>query len=271
MSSFATLEASLEESQPVELFVFALGSLAFSFTSSPAPITVGATTYDPATITRSAIGQGAEDRRRTVTFTMPANNPFAAQFIGPPPGDPASVSLFRLQRGAPTVSVLQYKGTVNDVRFTSDGLAAEVITRTIEALAGKTIPRYTFGSPCGHVLYGPGCDVNPTAFQVVGAVTAVAGQVLTIPAAAAKPANYFRGGVCRLATGGDFRHIVSHTGSTVRLQQPFLQDVNGADVLLLAGCDHAYQGDCRARFANQGKFGGFPWVPTKNPFATGIR
>lgn len=273
MTSFAALEASLEGSRPVELFTFALGALQFHMTSNPLALTVGATVYESTTITRTAIGQGAEDRKRTVTFTMPSNEAFAARFIGAPPGDPASVSVFRLQRDElPTPNrVLQYKGTVNDVRFTQDGQFAEVITRTIEALSARSIPRYTFAGQCQHVLYGPGCDVNPTPFQLFGFVTAVSGSVVTVSGANTKPDGYFRGGVCRLSSGGDFRLIIAHTGNNLTLSQPFLQSVAGAELQLFAGCDHIYDGDCRTRFGNQGKHGGWPWVPTKNPFVTGLR
>ena len=273
MTTFAALETSLEASRPAELFTFAIGSVQYNYTSSPAALTVGATTYDPAAITRSAIGQGAEDRKRTVTFTVPASNPFAARFIGAPPGDPSSVSVFRLQRDElPTPNrVLQYKGTLNDVRFTQDGQWAEIVTRTIEALAARTVPRYTFAGQCQHVLYGPGCDVNPTPFQLFGFVTGLAGNVLTVSGANSKPNGYFRGGVCRVSTGGDFRLIIAHTGNSITLQQPFVQDVSGAELQLFAGCDHLFEGDCKSRFANQGKHGGWPWVPTKNPFVTGLR
>jgi uncharacterized phage protein (TIGR02218 family) len=273
MTTFALLEQSLEGSRPVELFTFALGATVFDYTSNPAPITVGTTTYMPVTITRTAIGQGVEERKRVVTFTLPANDPFAARFIGAPPGDPASVSMFRLQRDeTPTPArVLQYKGDVNDVRFVDNGQLAEIVTRTIEALASKTIPRYTFAGQCQHVLYGPGCDVNPTTFQLFGTVTAVVGNVVTVNGANTKPNDYFRGGFCRVSSGGDYRLILAHTGNNITLAQPFLANINGAELQLFAGCDHVYTGDCKSRFANQERFGGFPWVPTKNPFATGIR
>jgi len=41
-------------------------------------------------------------------------------------------------------------------------------------------------------------------------------------------------------------------------------------VQLFAGCDHTFFGGCKF-FANQDRHGGWPWVPTKNIFATGVQ
>jgi hypothetical protein len=35
---------------------------------------------------------------------------------------------------------------------------------------------------------------------------------------------------------------------------------------MYAGCDHLLA-TCRDRFSNVANFGGFPWIPQKNPFS----
>jgi len=37
----------------------------------------------------------------------------------------------------------------------------------------------------------------------------------------------------------------------------------------VAGCDHSVS-TCAARFDNLANYGGFPFIPTKNPFSTGV-
>jgi hypothetical protein len=37
----------------------------------------------------------------------------------------------------------------------------------------------------------------------------------------------------------------------------------------VAGCDHSVS-TCAARFGNLANYGGFPFIPTKNPFSTGV-
>lgn len=274
MTSFDTLEMSAESSRPVELYTIALGSITYHYTSNAADMTVDSIVYEATTIERSAFGQGVSDRDRVVTIQVPSNNAFAAHYIGTPPGDRASVSNFRLQRDeSPTFAtkVLQYKGLVNDVKFDQDGNRASILTRSVEATSSITMPRYTFAGLCQHVLYDASCGANPTTFQVIGNCTAVTGNVITVTGANAKPTNYFRGGFCRLNSGGDYRYIVAHSGNDVTLLQPFNVSVVNSDIQLFAGCNHEYAGHCRDRFARQASFGGWPWVPTKNPFVTGLR
>lgn len=273
MTSFNALEISTERSYPTELYVLTLGSLSYFYTNAESLVRIDGEDYQPEAITRTRLEQGSDAANRTLTITVPAANEFARLFIGSPPGDQTSVSIFRLQPDElpGPVRLLQYKGTVNDVKFLNDGTSAEIVTRTIEALGNRSIPRYSFGGPCQHVLYGPGCLVDPALFQHVGTITAVASSVLTVSGAGAFLGNWFRGGFCRMVSGGDYRMITKHLGTSITLIQPFAYDVTGEEIQLFAGCDHNYDGDCRFKFNNQERFGGWPWVPSKNVFATGIR
>ena len=44
--------------------------------------------------------------------------------------------------------------------------------------------------------------------------------------------------------------------------------LTGAAITLYPGCDHT-RATCAAKFANLDNFGGFPWIPTRNPFDGG--
>lgn len=274
MTSFSALEASLEGSRPVELFTFSLGPVSWDYTSSADDVTVAGRTFVAVPLTRTALAIGTEDRGRTTTFTLPASLPFPASYIATAPGQKATVSVFGYQRDespAPPLR-LKYRGTVAEVSFPENGAVAEVVTRSVEAGGlGRSLPRYGQGAQCEHVLYGPGCGVNPAPFQVIGPVSVETGALLTVPAASSKPDGYFLRGVARLTTGGDYRLIVAHTGGgVIRLTHPFPSAVIGADLQLQAGCDHLYEGGC-AFYANQGNYSGKRWTPNKNVFATGLR
>ena len=62
--------------------------------------------------------------------------------------------------------------------------------------------------------------------------------------------------------------IVAEYGSGVELLNP-VAIAPGTEVLLTVGCDHS-TATCAARFNNLDNYGGFPAIPSKNPFSTGV-
>jgi len=51
---------------------------------------------------------------------------------------------------------------------------------------------------------------------------------------------------------------------------PFSTSPMGQTVKCNKGCKHRVTADCLNRFANTANYGGFPYVPKKNPFQTGL-
>jgi hypothetical protein len=62
--------------------------------------------------------------------------------------------------------------------------------------------------------------------------------------------------------------IVSESGSSVELLYPVDIAVS-TNVVLTVGCDHSTS-TCASRFNNLDNYGGFPFIPSKNPFSTGV-
>lgn len=273
MTSFDLLETSRESSQPLEVYTFTVGSQVFRYTSAEDPLVVSGNTYAPESIARSAISVGPDQARNTLTITLPGSNQFAAQYVDIVPGLKASLTIIRLQRNeSPTFNtqLLVYKGQVQSVRMSDDGQTAEIAVRSLEYALNRTVPRFTFMGSCNHVLYGPGCDVNPGSFQTTGVVTAVVANVVTVAGASSQPDGYWRGGFAKPVSFVDFRLILRHVGDQLTLLLPFSEDVLATQVQIFAGCDHRFDGDCANKFNNVQNFGGFPYVPTKNPFETGV-
>ena len=72
-----------------------------------------------------------------------------------------------------------------------------------------------------------------------------------------------------LQTPAGARHmIVSESYAGVELLYP-VGLAPQTPVELVAGCDHSMP-TCAARFDNLANYGGFPFIPTKNPFSTGV-
>ena len=272
MSSFDTLESSLEDGRPLEIYTIALGGTVYRYTSFEGSVTVGADTYEPIAIQRGPISQGADERNKNLVINMPSSNSFASQYRNVVPAERATVSIIRLQlEESPTFNtqVLIYKGSVKSVRFPNNGAIAEVTCRSLEASAAQNIPRYTYMSSCNHLLYSPACGVNPASFDHIGTGSNVSGNSIDVSGLNAS-GLVAQGGYATPTGTNDFRMVLSQSGDTINLLLPFASDPTGLNVQVFAGCDHKLTGNCANLFDNVLEFGGFAFVPNKNIFNSGL-
>jgi len=272
MADFATLEESVEESRPLDVYDFALGSDTYRFTSDESDVTVDGYTYAAEAIRRGNPSQSQESRDDIFEVRVPRDNAFALLYIGVVPGQQATLTIRRLQRDESPVfdtTPVFFKGFVQSVRF-PDGGDAVIGAKSIEAMASRIIPRYTYQGQCNHVLYDNDCGVNQDSFKHIGTVTAVSGNTITVSGASGFANGYFNAGYVKPSTLDDFRMVLDHTGDVLTLLLPFPGSLVGIDVSAFAGCDHMIDGHCDTRYNNVIEFGGFAFVPEKNPFETEI-
>lgn len=275
MTTVSDLAQSLEASEPFELFRLSLGGTPFLFTNTEQPITLAnGDTYEPSDMGRiDQIVRGPKGRSQTVKFTAARTNPFVASWRSGAPATTASLIMLEGQRqAAPAEAFAAYIADITGVSFRNNGATAVINTQTIEAGGKVQMPLYSFGGPCQHVVYGPGCEVNPSPFTHNLEITAVLPNgTIQIDDAALQIDGYFDRGVLRSTTGEDPRQIVKHVGNIVALRKALPASAAGTTVQLLAGCDHFYLGKCRTLFQNQDRYGGKQWVPNRNLFSTGLR
>lgn len=271
MTSFATLEPSVEASQPLEVYTFALLSELFRYTTAESAVTVAGNDYEPEALKRGPIVRGPEKRTQPVVISMPGDNAFVSRFKVQAPGQRTSVTIIRLQRNeVPTFNtqVLSFKGFLQSVRFVDSARKAELSIKSIEVAASRTMPRITFQGPCNHQLYDTQCGAIP--ITLVGLCTAVSATTITVAGANSVPNGYWNGGFAKPTGVNDPRLIIGHSGNVLTLLQPFNQSPLNANVDVFAGCDHRIDGDCLLKHNRVEAFGGFAWVPKKNVFATGL-
>lgn len=272
MVDFDTLESGVEGSRPLEIYLITSGPSTYRYTNAEDDITVGGDVYAAHPIARTATQQGSEPSRATLTLTVPGTNPFAARHHASPPGQTATVTIWGLQRDeTPSFATraLLYKGTVQSLEFSADGAVAEIACRSAQGLLSKTVPRRTCMGSCNNFLYDSRCKVDPALFSFTGVVTAVNGNVITVTGANSKPDGYWTG-YAKPAAESDPRIVLRHVGNDLTLLMPFENPVLGVDVQVFAGCDHKLNGDCANKFDNVIEFGGFAFVPLRNPFESGL-
>lgn len=271
MATFDTLASSTEQSRPAELIELALGSAMYYYSTAEDPITSAGNIYLPVAAERGSVVEGTDQSDQPITIVVPASNDFAARYINVVPAERASATIFRIERDeTPTPTrVLVFKGLVHAVEFSRNGREAQIACMSIQAAARRTIPRFTFQAQCNHQLYDLGCKVNPTSHHHSGIVTAVSGSTVTVSGLSASGKDC-KGGYCRPTGISDFRMVLSQSGDVLTLLLPFSASPLGLTLECFQGCDHNMTGHCATRFDNVLEFGGHAFVPTKNPFATGL-
>lgn len=273
MTTFDALESSRESSRPVELYeILVGGSAEYRFTDGEDEITIGSDVYTPESVARGRIEIGSDQRNRTLSVVVPVGIPLAQRFIGIPPAEKTVVNVYRLQRGeVPTFNtqVRLFRGVLQGVTYDDDGHSAVLNLKSRESALNGTIPRFTFMSSCNHVLYSPGCGADASSHSILSTVTAASGLTVTIAGLGASGRN-FRSGYITPTGFLDPRLVVAQSGDVVTLLVPYTSDPTGLDIQAFAGCDHKVDGDCALVFDRVADFGGFPFVPNKNIFETGL-
>lgn len=272
MSSFDIFESSEEGSNPLEIYTINIGSTTHRFTSAASDITIGPDTWAAESLKRSKIATSTE-RNERITLTFPGDNAFARRYLGIVPGERAFINIIRLQRDeVPTyqTQALIYKGQISAGSYSRDGTEIQITATSVEAATQRKIPRFNFMGMCNHVLFDSGCKKSTGGFVVTDNVESADGSQVVVPGAAAFADGFFAGGWVKTTDGLDHRLILSHVGNVLTLLLPFSADVVGAEIQAFAGCDHLFNGDCATKFDNVTNFGGFPFVPTKNIYQTGL-
>lgn len=259
-------------SRPAELYRFVQGTTVWTYTSADAPIDYNGETYTAVPIGRGELEQSGEIARAGLSVSVARDNPVGAQFLAYAPDALTTLTVYR-QEGA-TTAVL-WKGRVMAAK--ANGSEIELTCESVFTSLRRQGLRARYQRPCRHALYGRGCRLNQASFADAGLLlSAVAGVTLTVPDADAQPDGWYFGGMAE-SPGGVLRFVVGHTGATITLAQPIEGLVSvgygesygthygGEVITLYPGCDRTRE-TCEIKFNNLVNYGGWPFMPTRNPF-----
>lgn len=266
--TYEASELSTELGQPIELYEFVLGGTVWRYTSAEDTITFNSNFYLSRQIDRSSPPwQVEEGGRAELTITLPSSDPVARRFVSLHSSQKMAVRITRIHRDQPSSRVVWF-GRVLSARYERAGAVCILSTAPLEAMFSQTIPRYKYHSLCNHVLYDGFCKVNRNLYTADGPVTAQDGKFITVPDVLLVGIyDYYIGGVVTI--GNEKRTVVGQAGDVLELAQPFAGNVVGQTAFVAAGCNHTPD-HCKTKFNNIINYGGFPFVPTKNPFQTGL-
>ena len=265
--TYEAQEISVESGQPVELYEFVIGATTYRYTSSEDEVSFNSQTWFPRAITRSDPGQASEDRKQELTITLPADDVVSSTYIGIPPAELMVLTIIRFHRGDAEAFVL-WSGRITGAAYKDQGARCLLQGLTTESTFSRVIPRFKYSGLCNHILYDSSCKVSKATNDYDGNVSGEVGDTITVDGLfSAEGAGWALGGY--VTFGNDYRLIVGQSGDVLTLSVAFRASVLGETVKVQAGCDHTIA-TCQSKFTNRDNFGGFPQVPTKNPFSVGI-
>lgn len=280
--SYQSTDLSVQDGAPIFLYEFVQGEQSWRYTSAPDAYAWGGHDWLPSTVSHSDITQSNEMAKDSLSLRFPRSDDeasgFARQFLGYAPDIVTSVTI---RRGHPADGefVVYWKGRVAGSKTTGALIAIEC--ESVFTSLRRPGLRARFQRQCRHALYGRGCNIDPESVATIGRALAMNGLVVQVPEAAASPNGWYLGGMLR-APDGALRLITRHAGDQVTLSRPleslaaaiagsgyglnYGAHYGGAVVKLYPGCDHSLGAGGCGKFNNIANYGGFPWIPLKNPF-----
>lgn len=262
--SFLSQLARTYGKRPVWLAEIARGSEAWRYRLGTPAYEFGGEAYAASPLSFEGITYSSEIRKDDFTLDgFPLSDPGTQALIGAAEV-PTTLVLRRGFEGDPEV-VIAYRGRLSAVK--PGRRTYSLVWGSWSVDASRRGDGFVAQRQCPWRLYGPDCAAAQAAHEVAGMVTAYAGGVATVAAAAGLPDGTYAGGLLRL--GADQRTIVRHVGPSLTLGGGFpalaaeVAAAGSAAVQIARGCDKS-TATCASVFANIANFGGLPKM-TDNP------
>lgn len=266
--TYNLIETSMQDARPIELYEYQRGTQFWRYTSADQNISFDSASYQavPA-MKRSNIEASTERARNALKIEAPRDWDIAEQYRTYPPSEPITLTVREFHDGD-AEAVVVWVGRITSVEW--EGSKATVIHEPVSSSLKRPGLRRLYQRQCPHVLYGTACGVSEEAYAINSTVQTISadGLELSMSGTGEFASQYFAGGVARLSLGsGQFeRRMITISGSgLIVLGKPFAALAVGLQLRLSPGCDHTLT-TCNTKFGNVANYGGFPFIPQKNPF-----
>ena len=265
--SYSGFESSIQDGTPIELYEFSRGYTFWRFTSFSKEYKEGLTVWSPESIERDNVVQTAELSKGGVSVSFPITNEFAAGYLGYVPENTTLLTIYRLHRTDTSNQKISYwKGRVLSVK--AEGKRVKLVCESIFSSLKRTGLRARYERSCRHTVFDTQCRVSIELYRLAGTIQYQTPDFITLSDIAPMTTNYYAGGMAR-DVDNNYRFIVANDSYTVTLSRPFGRQMLTEELVLYPGCDKT-RDTCKSKFNNVLNYGGFPWIPRKNPFDGGI-
>lgn len=263
--TFLSRETSVFEGEPFELYQFSRGGTNFNFTNADADKTHLGENYIATPIRRSALQKSQDIAKSNLKIEIEGSTSLAQSYVASSPTQIVSATIFAGHEDEAEIFTL-WKGVVVTLSFAGD--KATVVCNTIITSFKRNGLRRLYQRGCPHRLYDSAtCRANPQTFVINATISAISELTITSPTFSTFADDHFTGGYVEFNTGTFIERalVTDHTASILTLRQQIPSLVAGSSVQAFPGCDRTLN-TCINKFSNVENFGGFPWIPEKNPF-----
>lgn len=259
--TFLTTARSIQASAPIELYKFTRGATVYRVSSSAENVIhEGHTYYAGRYVQRGAIEQSEDIFKNVVNFDFTRSDSFASYYIQRASVMITNVEVIKMESSDSTY-IPFWKGRVAGVKTNGNKITMEA--EPIFTAQKRPGLRKVYELACNNTLYDQDCKASAAAFESFVTVTNVTGNVVTVSGLGAVADHYFTGGMVVDLYLNRY-YISKQIGSELTTFFPPELEVN-QNISIFPGCDHSYA-TCGTKFSNSLNFGGFPWMPGKNPF-----
>ena len=268
--AYSDNDLSISDGAPVEFYKFTGELGEYYYTNDNIPHTYAGNTYLPEPITRTAIEvTSVLDSIVTVDIILPFNNELIMlyNFLKMPVN--LDVEIYRWHRGTTIATETKRIWSGVAVGFPVEDNRGKISTQSaLHAKLSNSTNQIICQSQCNHILYDSRCKVVEADFTWSATVTRIRGSKITVDNDHNADGNLKLGKLVIDRTGEN-RIITDNVNNVVTVVYDFIDIVVGDTIKLIAGCDKSYT-TCLNNFNNIENFGGFKWLPSDNPFVSGI-
>ena len=279
MTAYDTAEASVQDSEPRELFVISVndGVTVYRHTSATRDIVYLNNVYTSIALERGELAITMPGDEKDLIVTLPVDHAFVRRWTAQAvPPRKAELTAYR-QNGGETETI--WNGPITSMNAEGSVAKFRVPSRAGEWML-RLIPSITAGRECSNVLYDAACAVSRTgsfgglAFKVTATVIYVNGRDVRVDLGSTdRNGTWAEGGELLHTATGDRMTITLQTDlspgvsavADLRMQMQIVGLAVGHSVDVFAGCDHSIA-VCSDKFDNRPNFRGFPSMPSQNPF-----
>lgn len=260
--TYATQEVSIQGGRPYFLYTFTKGATINRFTSSAQDVEYLSNTYTASPIRHEGINTSGDVERVQMNIYFPKSNSFAQTYFSPDYSDVITLTILRGHYGADDTQVM-WKGRVINYEAMFDEI--KIVCESIQTTTRRNGLRAKYERTCRHALYGDGCGLNIEDFYTTATVDSISELDVTVSVASADEQidGYYTGGI--LEKDGNFAFIRKDVSNVLTMQYLIDGLTAGDTVRIAPGCN-LNKGTCVSKFNNIVNFGGFPFIPKKNPF-----
>lgn len=241
----------------------------------PDGVTLGGNLYRYASVSHGSVKQTNQIKKQELSIGLPLTDPTGRRLVSSPEPEAIGLTIFKTDIRAaldpfnPELLVV-WSGTVGGASVKREKI--DVTGVNVFASLQLSGNRVKYSRLCRHALYGAGCGLGTGPFQSSGALTGSSGVTVSLSIPSTPDIESLIGGLVLYA--GTKYFIVSgrkvssdplNLNYDLNVDRPFIEVSGETAIAVAPGCDRT-QETCENRFGNIANFGGFPYIPSKNPF-----